>query len=125
MLRSYEKEQRKNAKICGLLYRLMRSEMNSLNDAYDSYSNKKRIAENEILEEMRSRDGWHYRVISKSPNFFSCGYLYETVDTEAGERLVHMVYHTKKRNDDIDVTQFMVYDGFWTMTYKAIQLALG
>ena len=67
----------------------------SVLEAYGKPSTEKIYAELAIKEEMRSLNGKDYRITGKSCFTFSCAYRYEYVDSETGEVIQCLVYHTK------------------------------
>lgn len=72
------------------------SRIYSVNDAYKTRpSIYKENAEKEILQEMHSKHGFCYRIISSNGFMFTCGYM---INTDIGTILV---YHTKTRRDEI------------------------
>ena len=83
---------------------------NSVNDCYKNPSTTKQFIEHHIQCEMDSNNGFNYRVLSFNVFFFTCGYLYETIDTETGEILIKMVIHKPSRTDIYDVTRFIEYN---------------
>lgn len=56
-----------------------------LSGAYNSYSYKKRNAENSIKREMEELDGYNYHITSAGCQYFSCCF----------ETKTHIYYHTE------------------------------
>ena len=48
----------------------------SLYEAYERPSKTKQEIEEEILAEMREREGYDFRITGRSSNFFSCGFRF-------------------------------------------------
>lgn len=67
----------------------------SVYDVYERPSIYKVQAENAILDEMYSLNGYGYHIISYNTCMFTCGYYY--LDDENKE---HFVYHTKTKRID-------------------------
>lgn len=89
--------------------RLYNSRYLSVKACYNKPSTVKQQIELYIQNEMDSKNGFNYRVISYNVFFFTCGYFYEYIDIETGEILVKMVIHTPSRKEEYDVTRFLEF----------------
>ena len=61
--------------------------------AYKHPSDAKIRAEKDILRKMAERKGWGYKIISRTCQFFTAGYLFENPDTGAITLCIHTPRH--------------------------------
>lgn len=88
-----------------LIWSYEHSKYETLDEAYKSCSQEKKVAYWNIVREMKQFDGYGLRITGKSCNFFSCAYLVHGVSQETGECGYEvLVYHT--------------YANTYIMTYK-------
>ena len=71
-----------------IINRYNRSTSYGLRDVYERYSTAKAVAEEDILREMRNRNGYGYKILGAHSCTFSCAYLYDVDNT------TFIVYHT-------------------------------
>lgn len=65
----------------------------SVYGAYKHPSDAKVHAEKDILREMTKRNGWGYKVINHTCQFFTAGYLFENPDTGVITLRIHTPRH--------------------------------
>lgn len=102
---------RKEQCLASTLARLYTSKETSVRNAYGRPSTRKIAIEEYILHEMDKLGGYNYRILSHNGFVFSCGYLYENLNFEKGEKEVIMVIHTKTTRNEYNVTRFLCDNG--------------
>lgn len=82
----------------GMINNYKRAYMSSISELYANASYRKYNAEQNIISEMVSKNGYAYRVIGGNSCTFSCAYQYKDKDN-----MTHLVYHTAYNRYDIMV----------------------
>ena len=74
-------------------YNYLNSKKKSVKECYKNPSFEKRMAEMEILNEMKKKGGSNYRIITHNAHIFTCGYI--KYDEIVNQFL--LVVHTPKK----------------------------
>ena len=77
--------------------RYLMADKHDLIECYQTYSNRKALAQNDIMKEMFNMpNGRGFKIISYNTSMFTCGYMYS-------DEHEHLVYHTPTKRLDIVV----------------------
>ena len=83
---------RNTKKAQGLIERFYNSEIDTLEDCYETCSAAKRRAFYWCTKRCGDMDGWRFRIMSYNSQTFTCGWLYE--DKETGVIMLNVeTYH--------------------------------